>query len=64
MLIPTSRATAEDIIKADLERVEQARWAALCELYSELDKVHGYLSFRRWCRRVNKRAAEIFLRLQ
>ena len=64
MLIPTSRATADDIIQADLERVEHARWAALCELYADLMKVRDFKGFAKWTDAVNKRSFEIFSRLQ
>jgi hypothetical protein len=53
MAMPTRAPTAQDIIDADDERVMQAKWAALCELSSEYDKVVDMRTFDRWCRRVN-----------
>jgi hypothetical protein len=50
-------------MQADLERVEHARWAALCEMYADLQKVRGFKGFAKWTDAVNKRAAEIFERL-
>ena len=64
MLTPTSKTTAEDIIQADMERVEHARWAALCDLYADLLKVRDFAGFERWTEAVNKRQSEIFSRLQ
>ena len=63
MLTPTSRATAEDIVKADLERVDQAMWLALCEMRGHLDRWADYGAFCKWCEAVNARASEIFSRL-
>lgn len=63
MLIPTRNTTADDIIKADLERVEQARWGALCEMYADLLKVRDFAGFALWTDAVNKRAFEILKRL-
>lgn len=64
MLTPTSRATPEDIVQADIERVDHARWAALCEMYADLQKVRSFTAFAKWRVAVNKKAFEIFSRLQ
>jgi hypothetical protein len=71
MLIPTSHTTEEDIVRADIERVEQARWAAFRELYPDLPKHASYDCFCGWCQSVNQRfekavselAFEMFQRL-
>jgi hypothetical protein len=71
MLIPTKTPTEEDIIKADLERIDQAMWAAFRELYPDLDKNASFDCFCAWCQDVNERfnravselALEIFKRL-
>ena len=60
MLTPTSRATAQDIIDADEERVEWAFWLAMSEC-GPLPENEP--QFRRWCRAVNKLHRKIARRL-
>lgn len=60
----TRRTTEAEIIKADEERVRQAIWLAMCEMCDRLDKWAEYGEFERWTHDVNKRAVEIFARLQ
>ena len=63
MLTPTSATTEDDIIQAHLERVAHARWAALRELYADLLKVRNFAGFTEWTEAVNKRAFEVYSRL-
>jgi hypothetical protein len=59
----TSRTTEADIIQADAERATQAAQLAFMELREAYDKVVDWKSLLRWRRAVNKRAAEIFKRV-
>lgn len=71
MLTPTKNPTEDDIIQADIERVDQAMWAAFRELYPDLNKNASFSCFCTWCQDVNERfnrtvselAFEIFQRL-
>lgn len=55
----------DQVVRADEERQEQAlRWA-LCELLPDLVRVpDDARAYERWCKLVDKKATEIFSRLQ
>jgi hypothetical protein len=59
----TSRTTEADIIQAGRERVDQALRLAFAELREDYDRVFDYRSSLKWNRAFNKRAQEIFERL-
>ena len=62
--MPESRRLTEaDIIQADHERAAQAGWLALCELPPRPKDTATYAGVMRWTHAVNKKAAEIFARL-
>lgn len=52
MITPTRATTVEELILADEQRCEQARWIALCE---SGPLPENEVEFRRWRKRANKR---------
>lgn len=64
MMDPQTNAAILEVVMADEERLDQAYEYALYELRSELLKVpHDRKAYERWCRKVDKKAREIFDRL-
>jgi hypothetical protein len=65
MVTPTRNPTAEDLMLAYAEREDWAVWCALAELRPELqpDYPVSWKTLLKWRRAVNKRAREIYLRV-